>query len=398
MFCRWMLIPAALAVTLFAAGCGPSPAPDSVETATVLSEPAAKPSAAPYDPTNGLTSNVGIARRDDAEVPWLAAATPQPVARPTPAHAGNYIQALVFDVTQSNFGQLKSTAGLQTATFTAVNRSDRRVRIVDTNKSCGCLLNKVSTMDMLPGEPLQVVLQLNPAGRSGNTTHNFTIKTDEPGPLYFLTLSGNVEYVPGSQAQYVYVNSLVRGTTQRVSTVVESASTRLSEATFELTQPNLLLSNPAVDGATLSFDLSTISTAARGKVRADLIVRDPKTDEVLATVPLLVVIDDNIAFNTPSLFLGRMIPGQEIRKEVQVVVHNGTLPAIRSVRLEQSTREQATAQLIPGSHPPTIEVLVHPAAIQTQVFRDTLRVELEDGGQPEAVLPVVGLVARQDEQ
>ncbi len=304
-------------------------------------------------------------------------------------------QGLIFDSTKVDFGKLKSTAGILSATFHAVNRTGKLIQIVRTEKDCGCLLSKPVPNQLQPGQSLDVMLQMNPAGRNGRLSHLFTIITNEEVPYYFLNMQADVELVKGADQPNIYIPSLVRGTTEHVQVIIESASQVLPRAKIELHEPNLELTRTQVDGATLDLWLTTSPGAIHGKIPARLIIRDPTTDQEVTTVPMVVVIDDNVHFNTPSIFLGRMKPGQPATKEVQLMCYFGDVPKVIRAKLEPSdgpAREMGTVEVVTTPVAKLVRVTADPDAAQGPIYRATLRVELESAAQPEALLPVLGIV------
>ncbi|MBE7559459.1 DUF1573 domain-containing protein [bacterium] len=301
-------------------------------------------------------------------------------------------QGLVFDATRVNFGKIKSTAGILSATFTAHNRTDKPIQIVRTEKDCGCLLSRPLPNQVGPGETLTVMLQMNPSGKNGRLSHMFTIQTDEETPYYFLNMLADVELVRGADQPNIYIPSLVRGTTEHVQVIIDSASDILPRALFELPDANLVLGGTQVDGATLDLWITTAPTAVRGKIPARLIVRHPDTRAEAAIVPMIVVIDDNVHFNTPSIFLGRMKPGEPASKEVQLVSYFGDVPRVIRARVENERGEAGSVEVVRAPVATLVRVTADPDKAIGPVYRATLRVELESAEQPEALLPVLGIV------
>jgi Protein of unknown function (DUF1573) len=302
---------------------------------------------------------------------------------------------LSFDQKRVDFGKLKSTSGIQYATFTGTNVSDRAIRILSTDKSCGCLLGKITNRALVPGATCVIQLMLDPKTKgNGRTTQTIALRTDEPiaMPYYKLRITADIkaERMPTFRA-----NNLIRGERVWVHSMVNSVSPSLATAIIDLQSPLINVHDKRVEGATIFLQVSTVPKVPR-VVTAKVYVRDPTSRKQLASIPLFINVRNNYDFNTPSLFLAQMNAGEKIEKVVYMQAHHGKIPPIKEMVFDNSTEEQASAKLIsePGA-PPIIKLVFHPEKMRVKIYRDTLRVKLKDKMQPEVTLVIFGRVRQQ---
>lgn len=85
---------------------------------------------------------------------------------------------IVFDKEIHNFGTLKA-GEIVAYTFIFRNKGEVPVKIVSTDKSCGCIEIKYNAEMVLPGKSSWVEVQLNTAGEWGNLIREATIKTSD---------------------------------------------------------------------------------------------------------------------------------------------------------------------------------------------------------------------------
>jgi len=83
---------------------------------------------------------------------------------------------IVFDKEIHNFGTLKD-GEIVSYSFVFRNKGGSPVKIVSTEKSCGCLDIKYDTNMILPGKSSTVEIVFNTAGEWGNLIKGVTIKT-----------------------------------------------------------------------------------------------------------------------------------------------------------------------------------------------------------------------------
>ena len=322
------------------------------------------------------------------ETPPPTPAAPEAATTPAaPVAAG-----LVFEATYVNFGNIKSNAGIQAATFTAVNRSDRTVHILDLSATCGCILPHTPQREAPPGAALVIPLKLDPLGESGRITHKLTLRTDERDPLHVLFMTADVERVRGADEPYIHVASLVQGGTVQASVVVMSASDVLADASLTFNESIFRFDHVEVDGATLTLDLGVPESAPPGPKEALLRVHRPN-GQVAAVIRVSAMVEGPYAWKR-SGFMGRMRQGEEARRTVELRSNRGPMPPVRSARLVRAPAEAAEVHVTPGTDAIHLEVVIHPEKLPPGAFQDTLFVELEDKEHPRAALPVNGFIAQ----
>lgn len=118
-----------------------------------------------------------------ALTPFAAAVLVHTVRPPLPcAIAAPDRPALVFEQYLVDLGRVLPTTEVR-GTFAFRNRGESPVRITDVHPSCGCLLPRLSTKELAPGETGYIVLRMQPANESpGRKTYTADVRYEDPRP------------------------------------------------------------------------------------------------------------------------------------------------------------------------------------------------------------------------
>jgi len=189
-----------------------------------------------------------------------------PVA-PIPVPEGS---PLTFTTTLHDFGKIPDTAPVSFP-FKFKNVSDKPVKIIKVNASCGCTTTKHSDV-VQPGEESEIVATFNPAGRSGRETKSITVEIDHPTVKnIFLTAVAYVQKAVIIEPQNLFMGEVPfgKGAVQEVSISGRDPNFTVMSATLE--NPNLVLEEMGSDTVSVEGD-----TLKRYKYRVTLKTDAPK--------------------------------------------------------------------------------------------------------------------------
>ncbi len=105
---------------------------------------------------------------------------------------------LHFEAPEWDFGPIREIDGKVSHTFTATNRSNKPVVILDIVASCGCTVPKFSRKPIMPGEKTEIDVTFDPAGRPGAVEKQMTVYSAEREAIARLTIRAQVESRPRS--------------------------------------------------------------------------------------------------------------------------------------------------------------------------------------------------------
>lgn len=99
---------------------------------------------------------------------------------------------LVFAPQKWDFGTIAETDGRVSHTFTAENRSDRPIVILDVVTSCGCTVPEFSKRPIRAGEKATVKITYDPRDRPGAFSKEIDVYSSERKRIATLSITGNV--------------------------------------------------------------------------------------------------------------------------------------------------------------------------------------------------------------
>jgi len=114
------------------------------------------------------------------------------------AAVGNlsFVQAqpkIVFDTQSHDFGTFKESAGLQSFTFSFVNKGNSPLILNAVNASCGCTSPEWTRQPVAAGEKGVIKVTYNPTNRPGSFNKTVTVQSNAETATVMLTISGKVE-------------------------------------------------------------------------------------------------------------------------------------------------------------------------------------------------------------
>lgn len=99
---------------------------------------------------------------------------------------------LTFEEAVFDFGLIEEAKGSVTHNFQFANTSDRPVKILGVNPSCGCTTPDWTKEVITPGGKGFIAATYDPTSRPGHFNKTLTITTDSGGEAVVLTIKGNV--------------------------------------------------------------------------------------------------------------------------------------------------------------------------------------------------------------
>lgn len=105
---------------------------------------------------------------------------------------GQVAKPLQFKEEIFDFGAIKEAAGSVTHEFTFLNNSNRPIKILSVQASCGCTTPAWSKDPVAPGKSGFIQASFNPAGRPGYFTKSLTVTTDFDSNPVILQIKGQV--------------------------------------------------------------------------------------------------------------------------------------------------------------------------------------------------------------
>jgi hypothetical protein len=116
------------------------------------------------------------------------------------AYAGYSQQAkpLQFREETYDFGDVQEKGGPVTHEFTYSNTSNRPIKILSVQASCGCTTPAWSKEPILPGKTGFIQASFNPQGRPGHFLKSLTVTSDFDGNAITLQIKGQVISTEGS--------------------------------------------------------------------------------------------------------------------------------------------------------------------------------------------------------
>jgi len=103
---------------------------------------------------------------------------------------------VVFDGVEHDFGTFKEEGGLQTHTFTFVNRGNTPLILNNVMASCGCTTPEWTQKPVAPGEKGFIKVSYNPKDRPGPFHKTITVSTNADNAQTILRIEGVVEPRP----------------------------------------------------------------------------------------------------------------------------------------------------------------------------------------------------------
>src|SRR6187402_451630 len=105
---------------------------------------------------------------------------------------GQLLKPIQFREESFDFGVVKEGGGPVTHEFMFTNNSDRTVRILSANASCGCTTPSWSKDPVGPGKTGFIQARFDPKGRPGFFTKSVTVTTDYEATPIILQIKGQV--------------------------------------------------------------------------------------------------------------------------------------------------------------------------------------------------------------
>jgi hypothetical protein len=91
-----------------------------------------------------------------------------------------------------NFGRIKEGRVLRHK-FTLKNTSEKTLKIISINTSCGCTISKVRQKVILPAQSSSVEVQFNTKGYCGPIEQHVYVQTDSPqNPLFIFSVKADI--------------------------------------------------------------------------------------------------------------------------------------------------------------------------------------------------------------
>jgi hypothetical protein len=103
---------------------------------------------------------------------------------------------IVFDKVEHDFGTFKEEDGLQTHSFTFVNKGNTPLILNNVMASCGCTTPEWTQKPIAPGEKGFIKVSYNPQGRPGPFNKTITVSTNAENAQTVLRIGGMVEPRP----------------------------------------------------------------------------------------------------------------------------------------------------------------------------------------------------------
>ncbi|MGV8095880.1 MAG: DUF1573 domain-containing protein [Mangrovibacterium sp.] len=103
---------------------------------------------------------------------------------------------IVFDKVEHDFGTFKEEDGLQTHSFTFVNKGNTPLILNNVMASCGCTTPEWTQKPIAPGEKGFIRVSYNPQGRPGPFNKTITVSTNAENAQTVLRIGGVVEPRP----------------------------------------------------------------------------------------------------------------------------------------------------------------------------------------------------------
>lgn len=105
---------------------------------------------------------------------------------------GQLLKPIQFREESFDFGTVKEAGGPVTHEFMFTNNSDRPVKILSANASCGCTTPSWSKDPVAPGKTGYIQARFDPKGRPGFFTKSVTVTTDYEATPIILQIKGQV--------------------------------------------------------------------------------------------------------------------------------------------------------------------------------------------------------------
>ncbi len=105
---------------------------------------------------------------------------------------GQLAEPLFFDDKIHDFGEVEELTGPVTYDFSFLNKSNRPVKILNVQPSCGCTTPGWSKEAIAVGKTGFIKASFDPKGRPGYFNKSLTISTDMDGNSILLQIKGNV--------------------------------------------------------------------------------------------------------------------------------------------------------------------------------------------------------------
>lgn len=99
---------------------------------------------------------------------------------------------LVFDAPEWDFGTIRESDGKVSHIFTAYNRGDKPLVLLDVVTSCGCTLPDFSRQPILPGQKSEITVVYDPSNRPGAFSKALAVYSSDKERIATLTVRGKV--------------------------------------------------------------------------------------------------------------------------------------------------------------------------------------------------------------
>lgn len=311
---------------------------------------------------------------------------------------------LRFDSPVKDFGSTPDTEDLKHG-FKFTNAGTGTLQILDVKASCGCTTTTLKKTSFAPGEGEVIDIVWDPKGH-GPQTKTITVRSNSKvAPIQQLTIRAKIEPFLNVTPSRVNFDLVKRGTQPEMILTVRCQDPELELLEVKATTPDVSTSilEPAVNGVGKIRVVLNEQNPTKGVrrffpkvlLKAKARVRGQgEPIEHTHEIPVLATIYDELA-PTPAIFpIGRVLPGQTIRKQVVVTRPSGDPFHVSGVELVDFQPSQGTnVNFAPSGDGFAVTLSVTPGAYEGPI-RGKVRVNSDVPGEEVFLIDAFGVAGQ----